>query len=155
MTRGRTPTLRALWSLVRHHLTAAAELGGEILQLGQAVPHRQDGLGIVDMDSRRESQRGNGRRKNVHETQWRMFGHQMTSAFQAIFALAGARLREGRDMFLTGGNSYRLRLPQAECVHGTARPRPARTAVTIGHGFRHAADLDLHRVSETDPAIVP
>src|SRR6267142_7253203 len=77
-----------------------------------------------------------------------MIGHQMTPAFPAIFALAGRRLREGRDMFLAGGYSYRLRLPQRECVHGPARPRSARTAVTIAHGFRCAADLDLHGATE-------
>src|SRR5262245_27259799 len=100
-------------TLVGHHLAAAAELAWKILQLGQAVTHRQHGLGIVDMDRRRESERGDGRRKDVDEPERRVVGHQVATALLAVFAVADRRLGEGRHMLLPPGDAHRFGFPQA------------------------------------------
>ena len=51
--------------LFGHYLAGAAELGGEVLQLGQAILHRQDGLLIIDVDARHKRQVGQGGREHV------------------------------------------------------------------------------------------
>src|SRR5262245_38112481 len=136
-------------ALIRHQLAGAAELARKILQLGQAVAHRQHGLGVVDMDRRRESEGRNGRRKDVDEPERRVVGHQVATALLAVFAVADRRLGKGRHMLLPPGDAHRLRFPQAEGIHGAARPGTARAAVTVAHRFGRATHLDLNSATET------
>src|SRR5262245_38824208 len=156
--RGRTAWRGALFrrsaKLLRNHLAAAAELGGKVLQLGQAVAHPQHGLGIVDMNGRLECEFGQGCREHVDHLERRVVGHQMATAFLAVFPLAERRLGEGRDIRLALGDAHRLRLPQAEGVHRSARPGAAGTAMAITHRFRRAADLDLYSATEAATGMI-
>src|SRR3569832_1511122 len=72
----------------------------------------------------------------------------MTASRLAIFALAERRLGEGLDVLRALGDAHGLRLPQAEGIHRSARPRAAGTAMTITHRRRFARDLDRDRATE-------
>ena len=76
----------------------ASEFSREILQLRQAVAHRQYGLGVVDVNAGNEGERRNGRREHVDQAQWRMDGHQVPAALRAILTVAEIGLLECRDM---------------------------------------------------------
>src|SRR4029453_13299569 len=136
-------------TLLRNQLAAAAEFARKILQLGQAIAHRQHGLGIVDMDRRRESERGDGRRKDVDQPERRVVGHQVAAALLAVFAVADRRLGERRHMLLPPGDAHRLGSPQAKGIHGSTRPGAARTAVAVPHRFGRTTHLDLNGATET------
>jgi len=79
-------------------LARSAELCRKILKLGQAIAHRQNGLGIVDMDGRTELERWQGGCKDIDETEWRMIGHEMAAAFFAVLALTDRSLLIHADM---------------------------------------------------------
>jgi hypothetical protein len=59
--------------------------------------------------------------------------------------LADWRFLKHREMFGTGRDPHRFRLPQAEGVDRTARPGAAGIAVAIAHRLGRASDLDLDR----------
>src|SRR4051794_7750381 len=88
---------RCAWpgALFRNGLAPAAELGGEVLELGQAVAHRQHGLGVVDVHAGPEGDSRDGRSENVDQAERRMVGHQVPAALRAELALAELGLREG------------------------------------------------------------
>src|SRR5579883_2563324 len=96
-----------------------------------------------------ELQGGYGRRVHVDQSQRRMVGHEMAAAPLAVLTLADRRLLVHRDVLGAFGHADRIRLPERKCIHRTAGPRTARTAVTIAHALRLARDLDLHRAAET------
>ena len=97
-----------------------AELGGKILQLRQAVSHRQDRLRVVDVNSRHKRQCWNRRGEYVDKADRRMIGHQVAAAFCAILALAHLGLGKRRDMLRSRHNAYGLWLPEAERVDRTS-----------------------------------
>src|SRR5271170_65065 len=66
--------------LLRDGFAGAAELLGKVLELGQAVPDGQDGLGVVDVHAGLELECRDGGGENVDQTEWRMVGHQMATA---------------------------------------------------------------------------
>jgi hypothetical protein len=129
-------------------LARAAELGGEVLELGQAVAHRQHRLGVVDVDARLEIEARNRRREDIDQAERRMLGQQMAAALRAVAALAEPGLREGRGMLGSGRDPHRVRPPQAERIDRPARPRAAGAAMAVAHGFRRAGDLELDRATE-------
>ncbi|CAD5276394.1 hypothetical protein BOS5A_210675 [Bosea sp. EC-HK365B] len=133
--------LRRCRGLLGDFLAGAAERRREVLQLGQAVPHRQHGLGVVDVDAGGKGQRRDRRGEDVDESQGRMVRHQMPAAFRTVLTLAQRGLLEGRDMLGPGCDPHRLGLPQGKRVHRTAGPRAAGAAMAIAHRLRFAADL--------------
>src|SRR4051794_4315150 len=82
------PTPASTQSLFRDGFAGAAKFGRKILQLWQAIPDREHGLGIVDVNAGRKGQRRNGGGKYVDEPERRMVGHQVSTAFGAILTLA-------------------------------------------------------------------
>src|SRR3954454_17991818 len=67
-----------------HRDTAASEFGGKVLQLGQAVLHRQHRLGIIDVHARREFQRRYRCGIDVDKAERRMVGHEVPAAAFAV-----------------------------------------------------------------------
>src|SRR4029453_11110728 len=112
-----------LFPLLHPALPGASKLGGKISQLRKAIPHRQNRLGVVDMETGIERQRGQGRRKHVDQSERWMGGHEMTAAFLAILPLTHWRLLEHADMLGTGRDPHGGGVPGGERVDGTARPR--------------------------------
>ena len=84
--------------LLRHCLATAPSLAGKVLQLWQPIPHRQNRLGIVEVDTRNEVEAGDRCGKHVHETDGRMIGHQVSAASGAVLPLAERRLLKGGYM---------------------------------------------------------
>ncbi len=75
-------------SLLRHRLARAAELLREVLQLWQAVLHRQHRFGVVHVHAGQELQVRQGGREDVDEPQRRVVGHQVAAALGAVLPLA-------------------------------------------------------------------
>src|SRR5918993_233528 len=117
--------------LLRHCLATAPSLAGKVLQLWQPIPHRQNRLGIVEVDTRNEVEAGDRCGKHVHETDGRMIGHQVSAASGAVLPLAERRLLKGGYMLRACGNPHRLGLPETEGVHWSAGPGPAGLAMTV------------------------
>src|SRR5258708_39324831 len=84
--------------LLRDCFARAAELLGEVLELGQAVPDGQHGLGIVDVHAGLEAERRQGGGEAVDQPELRMVGHQVPAALGTVLALAELGLGVGRDM---------------------------------------------------------
>ena len=61
--------------LFGNDLAGAAKFGRKVLQLGQAIPHRQHRLGIVDVDAWGESKAWNRCSVDIHKTQCWMIDH--------------------------------------------------------------------------------
>src|SRR5689334_18122896 len=87
--------LKAIWArggpeaeLLRDRFARAAELLGKVLELGQAVPDRQYGLGVVDVHGGLELQRRQGGGEDIDQAERRMVGHQVPAALAAVLALA-------------------------------------------------------------------
>jgi hypothetical protein len=68
--------------LFRNDLTRTAKFGWEILQLWQAVAHRQHRLGIVDVNAGSEGQRQKRGGKYIDKARRRMIGHQVPAHFE-------------------------------------------------------------------------
>src|ERR1043166_9784284 len=73
-------------------LARSAELGREILEFRKAIPHREDGFGVVDVDARTELERRQRGGEPGHQSPRRGIGHQMPIAFLAVLPLAHRRL---------------------------------------------------------------
>ena len=84
--------------------TGTTELLRKILQLRQAIAHRQHRFRVVDVNAGGEGQRRDGRGEYVDEAERRMVGHQMAAAFRAVLALAERGLLERRHVLGTGGD---------------------------------------------------
>src|SRR6185295_13203526 len=121
----------------------------KILELGQSVAHRQNRLGIIDVNAGRELERRDGGRIHVDQSERRMIGHHVAAAFLAVLPLAYRRLLIHADMLGTGRDLHGLGFPERERIYRSRRPRAARTAMTITHAFRLAGDLDMHRTAKT------
>src|SRR2546430_4679367 len=121
--------------LLSHRNTTASKFGREILQLRQAVPHRQHRLGVVDVHARLEFQRRDGRGVDVDETERRMVGHEVAAAALAILAIAHLGLGELAEEFGALGDADVLRLPQRESVDGRGRPGTAGGAGTTDDSY--------------------
>src|SRR5439155_4865271 len=67
---------------------------------------------------------------------------------RAILAVAEFGLAEAGKILRTGRDAHCLRLPQREGIDRSARPGPARLAMTITHAFRFAGHLQLHGTAE-------
>ena len=147
------PAPRRARRAVRGRLARAAELRGEVFQLGQAVLHAQHRLGVVDVDPRRERERRNRRGEHVDELERRVLGHQVAAALLAVLAVAELRLREGRDVLCPLGDLHGFGLPQAEGVHRSARPRATRTAMAVAHRLGISVDLELDRPAEASSGV--
>src|ERR1700761_6557485 len=79
---------RCVTALLRNDIAGASHFRREILQLRQAVLHRQHGLRIVDVYARRELQGWNGCGVDIHQPKLRMIGHQVPAASLAILTMA-------------------------------------------------------------------
>src|SRR5262245_34478222 len=106
--------------LLRHALTRASKLGGKIFQLRKTVPHRENRVGVVDVETGFERQRGQRGHKHVDQSERWMGGHEMTSALLAILPLAQRILLEHADMLGTGRDPHGGGLPERESVDGAA-----------------------------------
>ena len=106
-------------------LARPSEVRRKIFKLRQAVPHRQDGLSIVDVNTWDELERRKCGRKHIYQTERRVIGHQMASAFFAELALTHWRLLKHANMLCPGSNPHRIRFPKRESVDRSARPRTA------------------------------
>src|SRR5690349_14157736 len=73
--------------LFRQQFAGAAEFGGEVLHLRQAVLHRQNRLAVIDVDGGRECQARDRRCVDVDQADRLVAGHQMAAAFAAAHAL--------------------------------------------------------------------
>src|SRR5712692_10408950 len=135
--------------LLRHGHARTSEFGGKVLQLGQPVLRRQDRLGVVDVNTRAEFQSRDRGRIDVHQTQRRVVGHQMTAASLAKLAVARLRFHEPGEKLCTFCDTDVLRLPQGEGVHGRRRPGPAGAAMAITHRLRSSVYFNLHGATET------
>src|SRR5215813_13375523 len=102
--------------LLRHALPRASKLGGKIFQLRKTIPHRENGLRVVDVKTGIERQRGQRGREHVDQSKRWMGGHEVTSAFLAILPLAHRSLLEHADMLSTGRDPYGSGLPERESV---------------------------------------
>ena len=103
-----SPRRRQHHSLFGDDVAGAAELGREIFQLRQAVPHRQYRLGVIDMNRGLEDERRNRRGEHVDEADRRMIGHQVSAAFRAVGALAQLRFGKLRDVLCSLRDPHRL-----------------------------------------------
>src|SRR5205807_4919623 len=92
------PAISTAMLSLRDALPGAAEFSGKILQLGQAIAHRQHRLGVVDVNARGEGERRDRCGEHVDEAERRMIGHQMPAAFRAVLTLAELALLEAGDM---------------------------------------------------------
>src|SRR5215203_4583766 len=135
-------------TLLEDGLSRTAQLRREILELRQAIPHWEYGLGVVHVYPGYEVERRDGGCIDVYKAERRMIGHQVTAAAGAILAATELRLLIGGDEFRTFGDTHRIRLPQGKCVYGCGRPRAARTAVAVAHCFRGAGDLNDNRAAK-------
>src|SRR5205823_3495358 len=102
--------------LLRDGLARAAELGGEVSQLGKAVLHAQDSLRIIDVNTGFEGEARDGRGVDVDELHHRVFGQQVTAASEAPLAVAALGLVEDADVPFSPGDLHCLRLPEGERV---------------------------------------
>src|SRR5947208_17049866 len=84
---GATSTTSAR-GLLGDRLAGAAQLGGEVLELGKAVLHRQDGRLVVDVHPGGERERGDRRRVDVDQIPRRMPRQEMAAADLAPLAIA-------------------------------------------------------------------
>src|SRR5689334_8884705 len=107
-------------SLLRHALAGSTELGGKVLELRETIPHRQHGLGVVDVHTGLERQRRQRGSKHIDQSERRMVGQEMPTALFAVLPLAYRRLLECVNVLGTGRDAERRRLPKRESVDGTA-----------------------------------
>src|SRR6476661_8144464 len=110
-------------TLLSHHLSRSAEVSRKVSKLGEPITHRQNGLSVVDVDAWTELQRRQSGGKHIYQSQRRVVGHQMASAFRAVRPLARWRLHEHADMLGTGCDLHGIRLPKREGVDRPSRPR--------------------------------
>src|SRR5262245_48641508 len=73
----------------------------------------------------------------------------MAAAFGAVLPLAERCLLERRDVLGARRDSYGVRLPEAEGVHRSSRPRATGLAVAVSHGFGRAGDFEFDRTAKT------
>jgi len=78
-------------------------------------------------------------------------GWEMTAAFRAVLPVAHARFHEVADQAGARGNLDVFGLPQAERIHGSGRPGPARIAVAISHRLRRSVHFDFDSSAEAVP----
>src|SRR3954453_23794322 len=135
-------------SLLGHCLARAAERLREVLELGQAVLHRQHGLGVIDVQGRIEVERRDRGGIDVDQAEGRMIGHEMAAAFGAVLSAAGLGLHEAGDVLRTLGDLHVLGLPEREGVHRAGRPGAAGAAVAVAHGLRCAGHLNRDGAAE-------
>src|ERR1700743_163224 len=90
----RKAIFRCVTALLRNDIAGTSQFCREVLQLRQAIFHRQYRLCVVDVNARCELQGRNGRGVDIHEAERRMVGHQMPAASLAILTVACRRLRE-------------------------------------------------------------
>jgi hypothetical protein len=102
---------RTVTDLLRHDHPRATEFRREVLELGQPILHRQDGLRIIDMDFRAELQTGYGGRVDVDQSQGRVVGHDVAAACLAELSPAHARLLETSELFRSLRDHDIFRLP--------------------------------------------
>src|SRR3954469_22214284 len=140
--------------LFGHRLARAAERFREVLELGQAVLHRQNGLGVVDVQRRLEVEGRDRGGVDVDQAEGRMIGHEMAAALGAVLPTAGRGLLEAGDMLLPLRHLDILGLPEGEGVHGARRPGAAGAAVAVAHGLGCAGDLDGDGAAETGAGIL-
>ena len=112
------PAFRLLGDL----LARPSEVLRKIFKLRQAVPHRQNSLSVVDVNTWTELERRKRGRKHVYQRERRVIGHQMASAFLAELTLTHWRLLKHANMVCPGGNPHRFRFPKRESIDRPARP---------------------------------
>src|SRR5262245_15236930 len=103
-------------ALFRNGLALATERSGKVLELGQAVAHREQSLSVVYVHSGREFECRQCRGVDVDEAKikiW-MVGHKVAAALVAILSLAFRGLGKGGDVLSPGGNLHHFRLPERE-----------------------------------------
>src|SRR5262245_60971119 len=145
--------IMAATALFQHQFSRSAELRRKVLELRQAVFHRQHGLGVVDVETRGELQFRQRRGVNIDEPHLRVVGHDVAAAFLAILPLAVRRLLVGGDKLGSFGDAHGAGLPQREGVDRRSRPRTARSTVAVTHALRRARRFELDRPAETLTAI--
>ena len=143
--------MAAMFCLFGQDSSRAAHFGREVLELGQPIPYGQHRLGIVDVKGGGECHTRYRRGINIHHAQRRMVGHEMTAAFRAVLPVAHARFHEVADQAGARGNLDVFGLPQAERIHGSGRPGPARIAVAISHRLRRSVHFDFDSSAEAVP----
>src|ERR1700744_1584360 len=127
----RKTTFRCVTALFRNDIAGTSQFCREVLQLRQAIFHRQYRLRVVDVHARVELQGRNYGGVDGHQTERRMVGHQMPAASLAILTVARRRLRELAEILSALGDADVLRFPQREGVHRSGRPGTAGRAMAV------------------------
>src|SRR5687767_1107244 len=124
-------------------LAGSAQLRGEVLQLGEAVLHAQDGRLVVDVHARRKWKLRDGRRVDVDQAPFRVPRQQMAPAELAPLPIGPLVRVVLADLVLSLGHLDRFGLPQRECVDRTGGPAPTGSAMAIARPLGIARDDDL------------
>ena len=106
--------------LLRHLLAGSPKLGREVLQLGKAIPHRQNRLDVVDVHTRLERQRRQRSGEHVDQSERGVVGQEMPTALFTILPLADRCFLERTNVLGTGRDPDPRRLPKREGVDGAA-----------------------------------
>ena len=135
--------MQRVLSLLGKRLARAAHLRREVLELGQAVLHRQDGRLVVDVHAGSERERRDRRGVHVDQAPLRVARQHVAAAGLAPLAIAPVVLVVLADPVGSLRDLDCLVLPERERVDGPGRPASAGNAVAEAGALGIAFDDDL------------
>src|SRR5207249_4353448 len=124
--------------LLGDRFAGTTQLGGEILELGKAIFHRQNSRLVIDMHLGCKRVRRDRRREDIDQAPRRMPRQQMSAADLAPLAIALLGLVVLADLIFSLSHPDRLGLPERECVHRAGGPASAVGAMAVAGGLRIA-----------------
>src|SRR5438105_10307201 len=139
----------AVVSLLGDHLAGATQLRREILELGKAILHRQDGRLVIDVHSGCERERRDRRRVDVDQAPRRMARQEMSAADLAPLAIALLGLVVLADLVFSLSHPHRLGLPEREGVDRAGGPASAVGAMAVAGAHRFTRDDDRDGAART------
>src|SRR6266487_3649113 len=137
--------------LLGDRLAGAAQLFGEVLELGEAIFHAQHGRLVIDVHLRCKRKCRDRRRVDVDQTPLRVPRQKMAAADLAPLPVAPLVLVVLADLVFSLGHLDRLGLPERECVDRGGRPAPAGGAMAVASALRIACDDNRDGAAEALP----
>src|SRR4030095_14562711 len=132
-------------------LAGAAQLFGEVLELGEAIFHGQHCRLVVDVHPGFIWKFRDRRRVDVNQTPLRVPRQEMAAAGLAPLPIALLVRVVLADLVFSLGHLDRLGLPERECVDGAGGPAPTGSAMAVASALRIARDDNRDSAAEALP----
>src|SRR5215208_1046835 len=142
------PAPRPVALLLGEGLAGAAQLCGEVLELGEAIFHAQHGRLVIDVHLGCKRKCRDRRRVDVDQTPLRVPCQHMAAADLAPLPVAPLILVVLADLVFALGHLDRLGLPERERVDRAGGPAPAGGAMAVASALRIARDDNRYSATE-------